>query len=125
MLALTEDMDLVSAQFTAACQVPAANCALDACKIELAIDDAPVLSRECSSAETTLEEGDARVVAVRTGLGNLDPGLYDFHVRIWCAGVLQAQNSASVVVMYPDVQPDECVPKLVIPVEPEIITVTP
>ena len=90
--------------------------------IELAIDDAPVLSH---SAETTLEEGDTRVVAVRAGLGNLDPGLYGFHVRIWCSGVLQAQSSASVVVMYPDVRPDECVPKLVIPDESETINVTP
>ena len=125
MLALTEDMDLVNVHFTAACRVPAARCALDACRIELAINDAPVMSHECSSAETTLEEGDARVLAVRADLGNLDPGLYDLHVRIWCAGVWQAQSSATVVVMYPDVQPDECVPKLIIPVEPETITVTP
>jgi len=126
-VALSEDMELVNAQFIASCQVPEARCALDVCKIELAIDDqtgmSQVSQQECSSAETWLAEGNTRVVAVRAELSNLDPGLYDFHVRIWCAGVLQAQITSSVVVMHPDVLPDECVPTLVIPDEPQTIMI--
>ena len=122
MLALTEDLDLVGAHFAASCRMKEAACALDACRIELSIDGSPVMWRECSSAETRLEGGD-RVVAVRARLGNLDPGLYDFHVGLWCVGVLRAQSTASVVVMYPDVRPDECVPKLVVSDEPWTIAV--
>ena len=123
MLALSEDMELVNAQFIASCQVPEARCALDVCKIELAIDDQTVMSHECSSAETWLAEGNTQMIAVHAELSNLDPGLYDFHVRIWCAGVLQAQITSSVVVMHPDVLPDECVPTLVIPDEPLTIMI--
>jgi len=123
MLALSEDMELVNGQFMVSCRVPEARYALDVCKIELAIDDqtgmSQVSQQECSSAETWLAEGNTRVVAVRSELSNLTPGLYDFHVRIWCAGVLQAQITSSVVVMYPDFRLDECVPALVIPNEPE------
>jgi len=41
-------------------------------------------------------------IAVREEIGNPDPGLYDFHVRIWCAGVLQVQVTSSVAVMHPE-----------------------
>ena len=40
-------------------------------------------------------------IAVREEIGNPDPGLFDFQVRICFAGVLQVQVTSSVVVMYP------------------------
>ncbi len=129
MLALTEDMGLGTREFKARCRVPKERCALDACIFELSIFGDPrteslYVTAKCRSLETW-DKGGIRAIAFDTVLPNLAPGLYDLQVRAVCEGLLQAQDTSSVVVIYPEVLPAECVPRLIIPDNPYSIKTPP
>ena len=97
---------------------------LSACRIELGIGVETVMSRQCDSVNTWDEKGsNARALRVSAGLRNLDPGIYDFHVRIFCDGLQQSQHTVSAVVMYPEILEDECVPELAIADQSMSITI--
>ena len=140
MLALTKDRVLVNPELHALCRVKEEHCGLTESMVELAVYGFPrapfhgiqmrlsdlqgrpvgsVVSHDFCSAATWVEvDSKTRAVAFNTSLapllGTLDPGVYDFHVRVVCGDSEQAKGAASAVVMYPDVLPGECVPRIVV-----------